>query len=125
MRAGELCELESYVSVMSYVSVVSSSAGAHIAHTAHDAHIAHIAQIAHIAPIAQIAQIAQIALKLDVRRSGALACSESVAEPAPRRHCVMLEYQEPIFRLRLGQDPALRLQGHQRLDIVAHDPWER
>src|SRR6266849_8736676 len=46
------------------------------------------------------------------------------AQPA-RHHCgVVLEAQQPLLGFRPGVEPALVLQRHQRLQIVAHDPGE-
>src|SRR5687768_10362309 len=45
------------------------------------------------------------------------------SSPGERR--VVLEDQEPLFISGATQVFALRLERHERLDVVAHDPWER
>src|SRR5260370_41516763 len=37
----------------------------------------------------------------------------------------MLEEQQPAFRFRPRIQSALRLEGHQRLQVVSHDPGKR
>src|SRR5207245_6503913 len=45
-------------------------------------------------------------------------------QPARSNGGVMLEYQQPPFRLGARVQPALRLERHQGLEVVAHDPGE-
>src|SRR5689334_24495338 len=45
--------------------------------------------------------------------------------PTPRYQRIVFEDHQPILGLSLMEDAALGLQRNQRLDVVAHDPWQR